>query len=263
MQVMFNAQERTLREIMALTRSAGWRVIKVTRRQGSCFGHIVAVPCDFDVDATGERGGLEEEVGKVVEVVVSSPKAEGGGGCLVGEPEAVAVLVSAGFGPAPRRSGSSVSLKEEFVAARGGGDAPSMSSIDLPSVAGNSTRGGTNINPNSNLNLNDHENSNSNSHSMPDRKVDTALWGSYWKEDTTLPSLELCTQLPSNRDGRKNPIFGGGGNGHGNESEVEIKLVTEKGVPTGKTRKGRRGACFVFRYFSPHIYFYLCVSCVV
>ncbi|KAF8995998.1 hypothetical protein BDQ17DRAFT_1330195 [Cyathus striatus] len=44
MQVMFNAQERTLREIVALALSAGWKAIKVTKAVGSLFGHITAIP---------------------------------------------------------------------------------------------------------------------------------------------------------------------------------------------------------------------------
>lgn len=47
MRVMFNAQERTLRELAALTLSAGWKVVQVTRAEGSLFGHIVAVPVDI------------------------------------------------------------------------------------------------------------------------------------------------------------------------------------------------------------------------
>jgi len=44
MQVMFNAQERTLREIVALAASAGWKVTRVTKSIGSLFGYIIAVP---------------------------------------------------------------------------------------------------------------------------------------------------------------------------------------------------------------------------
>ncbi|KAF9261125.1 S-adenosyl-L-methionine-dependent methyltransferase, partial [Marasmius fiardii PR-910] len=44
MQVTFNGQERTLREIVALTRSAGWKVTRVVKAPGSHFGHITAVP---------------------------------------------------------------------------------------------------------------------------------------------------------------------------------------------------------------------------
>ncbi|KAJ7244419.1 hypothetical protein B0H12DRAFT_1129472 [Mycena haematopus] len=44
MQVTFNGQERTLREIVALALSAGWKVVRVTKAPGSLFGHIIAVP---------------------------------------------------------------------------------------------------------------------------------------------------------------------------------------------------------------------------
>ncbi|KAF8634693.1 hypothetical protein AX15_000751 [Amanita polypyramis BW_CC] len=44
MQVAFNAQERTLKEIATLARSAGWTVIRVTKAEGSHFGHITALP---------------------------------------------------------------------------------------------------------------------------------------------------------------------------------------------------------------------------
>ncbi|KAF8192233.1 hypothetical protein K438DRAFT_1829914 [Mycena galopus ATCC 62051] len=42
--VTFNGQERTLREIIALALSAGWKVVCVTKAPGSLFGHLVAVP---------------------------------------------------------------------------------------------------------------------------------------------------------------------------------------------------------------------------
>lgn len=44
MQVVFNAQERTLREMVSLAASAGWKIIKVTRTSGSLFGYMVAIP---------------------------------------------------------------------------------------------------------------------------------------------------------------------------------------------------------------------------
>ncbi|KAF9559940.1 hypothetical protein CPC08DRAFT_665869, partial [Agrocybe pediades] len=55
MQVMFNAQERTLREMNNLAASAGWKIVKVTRTVGSLFGYLVAVPVSIPVqekDAT-------------------------------------------------------------------------------------------------------------------------------------------------------------------------------------------------------------------
>ncbi|OCH85246.1 hypothetical protein OBBRIDRAFT_325702 [Obba rivulosa] len=47
MRVTFNSQERTLREIVALTLTAGWKVVQVTRSEGSLFGHIIAEPVDI------------------------------------------------------------------------------------------------------------------------------------------------------------------------------------------------------------------------
>jgi hypothetical protein len=44
MQVTF-----TLREIVALTLSAGWKVVRITKLPGSLFGHIVAVPVTVPV----------------------------------------------------------------------------------------------------------------------------------------------------------------------------------------------------------------------
>ncbi|KAJ3569053.1 hypothetical protein NP233_g5308 [Leucocoprinus birnbaumii] len=52
MQVVFNAQERTLREIVGLAASAGWKVIRVTKSVGSLFGYIVAIPCTIPPQAT-------------------------------------------------------------------------------------------------------------------------------------------------------------------------------------------------------------------
>ena len=51
MRSMFNAQERTLRELTALTLAAGWRITEVTRVDGSLFGHITAVPIDIPLEA--------------------------------------------------------------------------------------------------------------------------------------------------------------------------------------------------------------------
>ncbi|KAL0959228.1 hypothetical protein HGRIS_014504 [Hohenbuehelia grisea] len=56
MQVTFNSQERTLREIVALALSAGWKVVKVTHAAGSLFGHIVAVPVPFPSHRRAEAG---------------------------------------------------------------------------------------------------------------------------------------------------------------------------------------------------------------
>ncbi|KAF8154769.1 hypothetical protein B0H34DRAFT_783839 [Crassisporium funariophilum] len=56
MQVMFNSQERTLREIAALASSAGWKVIKVTKTAASLFGHIVAVPIPIPMQKRARAG---------------------------------------------------------------------------------------------------------------------------------------------------------------------------------------------------------------
>ncbi|KDQ55518.1 hypothetical protein JAAARDRAFT_208779 [Jaapia argillacea MUCL 33604] len=47
MRAMFNSQERTLREMVALAASAGWKVVDVSRAEGSLFGVVVAVPADI------------------------------------------------------------------------------------------------------------------------------------------------------------------------------------------------------------------------
>ncbi|KAJ7621005.1 O-methyltransferase [Roridomyces roridus] len=44
MQVTFNGQERTLKEIISLAASAGWKVVRVTHAPGSLFGYVVAEP---------------------------------------------------------------------------------------------------------------------------------------------------------------------------------------------------------------------------
>ncbi|KAI0041475.1 hypothetical protein FA95DRAFT_1548706 [Auriscalpium vulgare] len=44
MQVTFNGQERTLPEFIDLCASAGWKITRVSRAEGSLFGHIIAVP---------------------------------------------------------------------------------------------------------------------------------------------------------------------------------------------------------------------------
>lgn len=64
MRVMFNSQERTLRELAALTLTAGWKIDHVTRAEGSLFGHIIAVPVDIpaktlEVQAAEEKEELE------------------------------------------------------------------------------------------------------------------------------------------------------------------------------------------------------------
>jgi hypothetical protein len=60
MRVMFNSQERTLRETVRVAGEAGWRVVRVVRSEG-LFGHIVAVPGDVCGEVEVESGGEEEE----------------------------------------------------------------------------------------------------------------------------------------------------------------------------------------------------------
>ncbi|PFH49598.1 hypothetical protein AMATHDRAFT_147362 [Amanita thiersii Skay4041] len=50
MQVTFNAQERTLREIVALASSAGWKVVRVAMADGSLFGHLTAIPTQIPLE---------------------------------------------------------------------------------------------------------------------------------------------------------------------------------------------------------------------
>ncbi|KAI0828552.1 S-adenosyl-L-methionine-dependent methyltransferase [Trametes gibbosa] len=47
MRATFNAQERTLREMAALTLTAGWRIVDVVHVEASLFGHITAVPVEI------------------------------------------------------------------------------------------------------------------------------------------------------------------------------------------------------------------------
>lgn len=237
MQVMFNGQERTLREIVALARSAGWMVVKVTRAQGSLFGHIVAVPVDIDVHP--EEEVVVEVVGKEKEeeadrsgdtVSPSSVRQARDEEC--GKDECLVTELKVDVGEDVVVAGStrsSLSLRDGIVhfadVLEYAPTSTSTTSVDLPSVAGSSTKGGT-IGGGANGNNNGTGDGNT-------------VWGSYWKEDTA-PSLELHTQLPSERDGRKNPIFN-------NDSEVSVKMVTAAGAPTGK--KARRGAFFFFSPF--------------
>ncbi|KAI0339260.1 hypothetical protein BDW22DRAFT_1431862 [Trametopsis cervina] len=60
MRAMFNSQERTLRELSAVTLSAGWKITQVTRADGSVFGHMVAVPVDIP-EETLRSPIMEEE----------------------------------------------------------------------------------------------------------------------------------------------------------------------------------------------------------
>jgi hypothetical protein len=44
MQVTLGGQERTLPELRSLAESAGWRLVRVARSEGSLFAHVVAEP---------------------------------------------------------------------------------------------------------------------------------------------------------------------------------------------------------------------------
>ena len=44
MQVTLGGQERTLPELRSLAESAGWRLVRVARAEGSLFAHVVAEP---------------------------------------------------------------------------------------------------------------------------------------------------------------------------------------------------------------------------
>ncbi|KAI0635412.1 S-adenosyl-L-methionine-dependent methyltransferase [Trametes polyzona] len=47
MRATFNAQERTLREMSALTLTAGWKIVDVVHAEGSLFGHLTAIPVEI------------------------------------------------------------------------------------------------------------------------------------------------------------------------------------------------------------------------
>ena len=51
MRVTFNAQERTLREMSALTLAAGWKIVDVAHAEGSLFGHMTAVPVEIPTES--------------------------------------------------------------------------------------------------------------------------------------------------------------------------------------------------------------------
>ncbi|KAL4080019.1 hypothetical protein V8B97DRAFT_2002489 [Scleroderma yunnanense] len=54
MHTTFNGKERTLRELCALALSAGWRVTRMTRSNGSLFVHLVCEPIPVPDDITGD-----------------------------------------------------------------------------------------------------------------------------------------------------------------------------------------------------------------
>ncbi|KAJ7595702.1 O-methyltransferase [Mycena floridula] len=56
MQVIFNGQERTLREVVELCHSTGWKVTRLVKAPGSLFGHITAVPAPIPVHRRARAG---------------------------------------------------------------------------------------------------------------------------------------------------------------------------------------------------------------
>jgi hypothetical protein len=52
MQVTLGGQERTLPELRSLAESAGWRLIRVARAEGSLFAHLVAEPGPLPTGST-------------------------------------------------------------------------------------------------------------------------------------------------------------------------------------------------------------------
>ncbi|KZT06629.1 uncharacterized protein LAESUDRAFT_725719 [Laetiporus sulphureus 93-53] len=78
MRVTFNAQERTLRELLALAETAGWRIVQVSRAEGSLFGHVTAVPVDIPPESlalldTPLPGIVEADAGEGSDAKVKSP----------------------------------------------------------------------------------------------------------------------------------------------------------------------------------------------
>ncbi|PPR01314.1 hypothetical protein CVT24_006347 [Panaeolus cyanescens] len=61
MQTMFNAQERTLREMVNLASSAGWKITRVSRTPGSLFGYMVAIPVEIPPQPAEEDVPSREE----------------------------------------------------------------------------------------------------------------------------------------------------------------------------------------------------------
>ncbi|KAF7324950.1 Ich1 protein [Mycena kentingensis (nom. inval.)] len=80
MQVTFNGQERTLREIVSLAASAGWKVVKVVKAPGSLFGHIVAVPVAVPIPAVRRARAGSGSAFFDAAASSGSGKAEGGTG---------------------------------------------------------------------------------------------------------------------------------------------------------------------------------------
>lgn len=77
MQVTFNSQERTLRELVTLAASAGWKVTKVTRTPGSLFGYLVAVPVPIpDLKTINDSPSVLYESGSSASLLSSGVKTD-------------------------------------------------------------------------------------------------------------------------------------------------------------------------------------------
>ncbi|KAI0260740.1 hypothetical protein BC834DRAFT_898972 [Gloeopeniophorella convolvens] len=114
MQVTFGGQERTLPELRALAESAGWRLIRVARAEGSLFAHVVAEPGPLPSGPTGLESfpsiaALQaDHAGKDDEEDVPPAAAERGAAPLMDMLGAARSLLRAGTGAKKGGSGETV-----------------------------------------------------------------------------------------------------------------------------------------------------------
>jgi hypothetical protein len=75
MHITFNGKERTLREFCALALSAGWRVTRMTRPEGTLFAYLVCEPITLPDDAQAIYNAvvLSSELSTVVAVPSDEP----------------------------------------------------------------------------------------------------------------------------------------------------------------------------------------------
>ena len=75
MHITFNGKERTLREFCALALSAGWRVTRMTRPEGSLFAYLACEPITLpdDAQAIYNAVALSSELSTVVAVPSDEP----------------------------------------------------------------------------------------------------------------------------------------------------------------------------------------------
>lgn len=75
MHITFNGKERTLREFCALALSAGWRVMRMTRPEGTLFAYLVCEPIILPDDAQAIYNAvvLSSELSTVVAVPSDEP----------------------------------------------------------------------------------------------------------------------------------------------------------------------------------------------